>query len=78
MDAIHVATAVKNRVPVLYTFDAAKNRRKGLLRHDGLIGLPGAAPLRIEVPPDPEKGTLFAAENKTTDSENGDESPTQS
>jgi len=55
-DAIHVATAVKNKVSVLYTYDAVKQRRKGLLKHNLKVGDP---PIRIEKPPDPLKGTLF-------------------
>jgi hypothetical protein len=55
-DAIHVATALIARVDVLYTWDDKKQRRAGLLGHNGKIGKP---PLRIEVPPDPDKGTLF-------------------
>ncbi len=58
IDAIHVATAILSRVSVLYTYDSAKKRRKGLLRHSLKIGTP---PLLIEVPPDPLKGTLFDA-----------------
>ena len=56
LDAIHVATADLCRVDVLYTFDSAKNKRKGLLRHNLAIGKP---PLRIEIPPDPTRGTLL-------------------
>jgi PIN domain len=55
-DAVHVATAVIAKVPVLYTYDSAKGKRRGLLRHDRKIGDP---PLRIEVPPDPDAGTLY-------------------
>jgi predicted nucleic acid-binding protein len=56
LDAIHVATAVVNKVPVLYSYDRAQGRRSGLLRHNLKIGSP---PLRIEEPPDPSAGTLF-------------------
>ena len=55
-DAIHVATAIRNKVSVFYTYDASKGRRKGLLKHNLKVGVP---PLRIEKPPDPLKGTLF-------------------
>ena len=58
-DAIHVATAIRNKVSVLYTYDASKNRRKGLLKHNLKVDAP---PLRIEKPPDPLKGTLFDEE----------------
>ena len=43
-DAIHVATALTNRILLLNTFD------DGLLRHDGKIGEPG---LKIEKPHEP-------------------------
>jgi predicted nucleic acid-binding protein len=56
LDAIHVATAVLNKVSVFYTYDASKGRRKGLLRHHLKIGNP---PLRIEQPPKPCPGPLF-------------------
>lgn len=59
MDSIHVATAIVNRVSVMYTYDSAKGRRKGLLTHNLKIGSP---PMRIELPPDPSKGTLFDAD----------------
>lgn len=58
-DAVHVATATINRCNVLYTYDAAKKKRRGLLRHNLKVGNP---PLRIEKPPDPGSGTLFSAE----------------
>jgi predicted nucleic acid-binding protein len=58
LDAVHVATAVVNKVPVLYTYDMAKGRRKGLLSHHLKIGSP---PLRIEMPPKPSSGPLFDA-----------------
>lgn len=58
-DAIHVATAIRGKVSVLYTYDASKGKRKGLLKHNLKIGSP---PLRIEKPPDPLKGTLFDEE----------------
>ena len=45
-DAIHVATAVHNRVPVLQTTDGQKSSR-GLLNKNGKIGAP---PLKIELP----------------------------
>lgn len=75
IDAIHVATAILGRVPVLYTYDGMKRGRKlqGLLKHDGMIGKPGRTPLRIETPPDPDAGTLFDEKNKVTE---GDEEPT--
>lgn len=57
LDAIHVATALIAKVPVLYTYDGPKQKRKGLLRYDGQIGIP---PLRIENPPDPLAGTLLS------------------
>jgi hypothetical protein len=47
LDAIHLATAMIAKVPVLHTYDDAKGRRKGLLRHNGQVGTP---PLRIEIP----------------------------
>ncbi len=59
-DAIHAATAIVNKTPVLYTYDAVMQRRKGLLRHNLKVGNP---PLRIEKPPDPDKGTLFDGEH---------------
>ena len=55
-DAIHVATAVSVKVPVLYTYDGKGGRRRGLLRHHLKIGNP---PLRIEEPPEPSAGPLF-------------------
>jgi len=55
-DAVHVATALLAKVNVFYTYDAAKKKRKGLLRHDGKIGSP---PLAIKMPPDPSHGPLF-------------------
>jgi predicted nucleic acid-binding protein len=55
-DAIHVATAILAKVPVLYTYDVAKRKRKGLIRHHLKIGNP---PLRIEIPPKPSIGPLF-------------------
>jgi predicted nucleic acid-binding protein len=61
IDAIHIATALNSRVSVLYTYDSAKKRRKGLLSHNLKIGNP---PLRIERPPDPLKGTLFDESKK--------------
>ena len=64
LDAIHVATAVVNKVPVLYTYDASKGRRRGLLSHHLRIGNP---PLRIEKPPDKYEGTIFAQELRSTD-----------
>lgn len=73
LDALHVATAITSKVPSLYTYDSAKGRRKGLLRHDGKIGRP--TPLKIETPPDPSAGTLFAKkgkdESEETESEAG-------
>ena len=57
MNALHVATAIVNKVPVLYTYDSAKGRRKGLLGHNMKIGNP---PLRIEIPPPACAGPLFA------------------
>ncbi len=60
-DAIHVATALVAKVPVLYTYDAAKGKRKGLLTHNLKIGDP---PLRIEMPPDPAAKTLFDKKNR--------------
>jgi len=56
LDAIHVATAILSRASVFYTYDGAKGRRKGLLRHNLEFGTP---PLRIVMPPDPMAGTLF-------------------
>jgi predicted nucleic acid-binding protein len=55
-DAIHVATALLAKVPVLYTYDVAKKKRRGLIRHHLKIGNP---PLRIEIPPKPSEGPLF-------------------
>jgi predicted nucleic acid-binding protein len=55
-DAIHVATAILSKVGVLYTYDASKGRRRGLLTHNLKIGIP---PLRIERPPPPSLGPLF-------------------
>jgi predicted nucleic acid-binding protein len=55
-DAVHVATAIVNAIPVIYTYDVVKGKRKGLLRHNLKIGTP---PLRIEKPPDPSAVTLF-------------------
>jgi predicted nucleic acid-binding protein len=59
-DAIHLATAllIKPQISVLYTYDGCgqKPRRKSLLKHNRKLGDP---PLRIEIPPDPSKGTLF-------------------
>ncbi len=67
IDAIHVATAILARVPVLYTYDGVKGRgRKGLLQYNLKIGNP---PLRIEVPPDPAAGTIFAKPAEPDDSE---------
>lgn len=60
-DAIHAATAIINRVDVLYTYDNHKGRKRGLLRHNGAIGVP---PLRIEIPPDPSAGTLWDPNHK--------------
>jgi predicted nucleic acid-binding protein len=60
-DAIHVATAILYKVPVLYTYDSKKQRRKGLLIHNLKIGNP---PLRIEVPPEPVIGPLFEKKNR--------------
>ena len=56
-DAIHVATAIKNKVPVLYTYDSKKGKPKGLTAHHLKIGNP---PLRIEIPPDPDDQSLFS------------------
>jgi predicted nucleic acid-binding protein len=56
-DAIHVATAILAKVTVLYTWDGSGKQRRGkLLPYNLKIGTP---PLRIEVPPDPDKGTLY-------------------
>lgn len=49
-DAIHVATAIIAKVPVLYTYDGKGKGKKGLIKHHLKIGNP---PLRIEVPPLP-------------------------
>ena len=49
-DAIHVATAALSGVSVLHTWD------EGLLRHSGA----GQVGVRIERPPDPSAGTIFA------------------
>jgi predicted nucleic acid-binding protein len=57
MDAIHVASAVIAKAPVLYTYDEKKGKRRGLLRHHLQIGAPA---LRIEKPPIPIAGPLFA------------------
>lgn len=48
-DAIHVATAGFSNVSVLHTWD------EGVLRHNGSVGIG----VRIEMPPDPSKGTIF-------------------
>ncbi len=56
LDAIHVATAILSKVPVLYTYDDPKSKRKGLIRHHLKIGTP---PLRIEKPPGQYAGSLF-------------------
>jgi predicted nucleic acid-binding protein len=55
-DSAHVATAIVNKIPVMYTYDGCKDKRKGLLGKNGKIGTP---PLKIEMPPDPSEGTLF-------------------
>jgi len=55
-DATHVATAILNKVPVLYTYDGCGGK-KGLLDFHLRIGSP---PLRIEMPPDPDDKTLFS------------------
>lgn len=55
-DAIHASTAALARVSVLYTYDAAKKRRRGLLTHNLKIGTPL---LRIEKPPNPDKGYMW-------------------
>jgi predicted nucleic acid-binding protein len=49
-DAIHVATAMTTNVEVLHTWD------EGIIKHNksAMIGL------RIEKPPDPSAGTLYA------------------
>ena len=60
LDAIHIATAIVNKVPVFYTYDAPKGKRKGLLRYHLKVGKP---PLQILTPPDPDAGTLFAAQS---------------
>jgi predicted nucleic acid-binding protein len=55
--AIHVATAIVNKVPVFYTYDdGGRKKRSGLLRHHLKTGDP---PLQILKPPDPNAGTLF-------------------
>ena len=60
-DALHVATAIVNKVDVFYTWDEHKKRtRRGLLIHNGKIGAP---PLRIEKPPSAVAGTLFDEKN---------------
>ena len=60
-DALHVATAIVNKVDVFYTWDEHKKRaRRGLLVHNGKIGTP---PLRIEKPPPALAGTLFDEKN---------------
>lgn len=51
LDAIHVATALRAKVPVIYTYDGLKRRRKGLIKYNLLFGSNPA--LRIEMPPDP-------------------------
>jgi predicted nucleic acid-binding protein len=56
LDAIHVATAIKSKAPVIYTYDGVKQRRKGLIRFNKKIGTP---PILIEPPPDPLKDTLL-------------------
>lgn len=66
LDAVHVATAVINKVPVLYTYDNPKTKRRGLIRHHLKIGNP---PLRIEMPPDPLAGSLFDEKNRAKDDE---------
>ena len=55
-DAVHVATAMLTGCAVLYTFDAGKGQKRGLLTHNGAAWV---QPMRIERPPDPAKGTLF-------------------
>ena len=59
-DAIIVATALCENIPVLHTFDgldegAANRKRKKLCTYDGKIGSP---PLHIG-PPDQSRGTIF-------------------
>ncbi len=62
IDAIHIATAILTpKMSVFYTYDRAKKRRKGLLTHNLKIGDP---PLRIEIPPDPDEGSLFSARHR--------------
>jgi predicted nucleic acid-binding protein len=56
-DAIHIATALLNKVDVFYTYDDGGGRqRKGLLRHNLKIGAPT---LRIERPPAPTDYPLY-------------------
>ncbi len=55
-DAIHVATALEMKAAVMYTYDAPKKKRRGLLGQNGKIGNP---PLRIEIPPKPSLGPLY-------------------
>jgi predicted nucleic acid-binding protein len=56
-DAIHLATALLNKVDVFYTYDDGGGRqRKGLLRHSLAIGTP---PLLIKRPPAPTDYPLF-------------------
>jgi predicted nucleic acid-binding protein len=55
-DAVHAATALIAKVPVLYTYDTKKGRRKGLIAHHLKLGNP---PMRIEQPPKPSAGPFF-------------------
>lgn len=58
-DAVHVSTALSEKVDVFYTLDGKHEhgirRNKDLLQYDGLIGNP---PLRIAVPQMPINAQL--------------------
>lgn len=59
-DAIHVATALKYKIPILHTYDGLNEdgsikEGKFLLAHNEVFG--GEPKLKIEVPSDPRPGT---------------------
>jgi predicted nucleic acid-binding protein len=66
-DSVHVATALLSKVPVLYTYDDPKKKRRGLIRHSLQVG--GTPPLRIEKPPIPSAGPLFEKKEEESGSE---------